>query len=204
MRSPRNSARGDGDAGRDRQSTPRNRHSTSSCRAMRTRVPPSAARTASSRVRPTPRASSRLAMLAHASSSTNSTTPPSTSDVVRRSASDDRRLHRVDRHTPTFVGGWIGGCSMFACDHGQFRAGLIERHLRFHAADHSQYPAWSEHRRRHRHQSLPRRRSCQEAERLPAECRRQGTGRRRRSHADGLSQNPMDHAANRAQPQSLA
>ena len=93
-------------------STPSNRHSTSSCRAMRNRVPPSAARTASSRVRPTPRARIRLAMLAHASSSTNSTTPPSTSDVVRRSAPTIAAcIGSIVTLQPLLVAGFA--CSMF-------------------------------------------------------------------------------------------
>ena len=61
------------------------RLSVSSCRKSCRRLAPSAARTASSRVRPTPRASSRFATFAHAMSSTNPTTPANTSDVVLRS-----------------------------------------------------------------------------------------------------------------------
>ena len=47
------------------------RLSASSCRTIRHRLAPSAARTASSRARPVPRASSRFATLAHAMSSTH-------------------------------------------------------------------------------------------------------------------------------------
>ena len=53
---------------------------------MRAGLPPSDARTAISRVRPTPRASSRLAMLAQAISSTKPATAASIREVVRKSA----------------------------------------------------------------------------------------------------------------------
>ena len=60
--------------------------SVRSWRTSRAREPPSAARTASSRERPTPRATRRLATFAQAISSTKPTTPPSTIDVVFRSS----------------------------------------------------------------------------------------------------------------------
>src|ERR1022692_636995 len=59
--------------------------SVSSCRRMRAGLPPNDARTAISRVRPTPRASSRFAMLAQAISSTKPATAASIRDVIRRS-----------------------------------------------------------------------------------------------------------------------
>ena len=63
--------------------TDRSRLSVRSCRRMRPRDPPIAARTAISRVRPVARASSRFATLAHAISRTSATAPSITYSVGR-------------------------------------------------------------------------------------------------------------------------
>ena len=62
------------------------RLSASSWRTIRHRLAPSAARTASSRARPVPRASRRLATLAHAMSSTHATAPSQVNSRRRTSA----------------------------------------------------------------------------------------------------------------------
>ena len=69
---------------RRRRRTRRSRLSVSSSRASRARPAPSARRMPSSRCRAAPRASSRLAMFAHAISSTTPTAPSITISAVRR------------------------------------------------------------------------------------------------------------------------
>ena len=71
--------------------------SVRSCCSSRPRLAPSARRTASSRRRPAARDSSRLAMLAHAISSTVPTTPPSRSAAERSCGRGPRSGSSTDR-----------------------------------------------------------------------------------------------------------
>ena len=72
--------------------------SVSSCRTMRPRLAPRAARTAISRWRASARESSRFATFAQAISSTNATAPISTTSAAT-DAADDLLLQRHDRRT---------------------------------------------------------------------------------------------------------
>ena len=101
---------------------------------MRRRLPPSAARTAISRDRPRPRASSRFATFAHAISSTNATTPASTSDVVRSSGPTiASRSGSMVTPQPLLVSGAIDRDAIG--DAGHVGPRLLERDARLQPAD---------------------------------------------------------------------
>ena len=86
-------------------STASSRLSVSNCLTSRAPPAPSDVRTAISRARAAPRASIRLATLAHAIRRMNSTSPASTKAGGPQFRADQRLAQRIDRDAPALVGG---------------------------------------------------------------------------------------------------
>ena len=111
-----------------------NRLSVSICRTRRQRPAPSAARTAISRCRAVARASSRLAALTQAISSTSPTAPSSTSSM-RCDRSDDLLVQRNHQHASSLWSSRDARAAICAHDRVQLRCRLRRRHPGIQAAD---------------------------------------------------------------------
>ena len=115
------------------------RLSVSSCATMRDRPAPSAERTASSRARTLPRASSRFATLAQHSSSTNPTTPSRRRDVFCSARAHHAAAQRLDDDAPALVRLGIGLREPVG-DHREIRLRGVEGDTGLEAADRLEKP----------------------------------------------------------------